>query len=379
VWIVKISMDAFAHAPDVFIVGGGPAGLAAAIAASRRGFAVTVADHAYPPINKTCGEGLMPDTLAALSDLGVNLDAGEGAPFAGISFLDSEAKASVQARFLGSVGLGIRRTVLHTRLIECAERAGVQLLWGARVEARNENDIRCNGSRITARWIIGADGESSQIRKLVTRRPPRYRRTRFGFRRHFRAKPWSEFVEVYWSHGVQLVVAPVANATSRHPCMALRDTLARFPDLARRIESAETVGRGQGARAGLTRLRSVHRARFALIGDASGSVDPLTGEGLGLAFKQAFALAEALDRGDLSAYQAAHDQVCCIPRLTSKLMLLMDSRPWLRRRVLRVLADEPNLFSRLLNTHVREISPASFGTRNALRLGWRLLMPGWQS
>ncbi|MGB8062426.1 MAG: FAD-binding protein, partial [Candidatus Sulfotelmatobacter sp.] len=46
---------------DVFVIGGGPAGLAAAIAARKCGLRVIVADAAQPPIDKACGEGLMPD------------------------------------------------------------------------------------------------------------------------------------------------------------------------------------------------------------------------------------------------------------------------------------------------------------------------------
>jgi len=45
------------NSTDIFIIGGGPAGLAAAIAARQRGFRVVVADGAQMPINKPCGEG----------------------------------------------------------------------------------------------------------------------------------------------------------------------------------------------------------------------------------------------------------------------------------------------------------------------------------
>src|SRR6267378_2491580 len=43
---------------EILVIGGGPAGLAAAIAARKKGFEVTVADGAKPPIDKACGEGL---------------------------------------------------------------------------------------------------------------------------------------------------------------------------------------------------------------------------------------------------------------------------------------------------------------------------------
>src|SRR6185295_20246868 len=71
---------------DVFVIGGGPAGLAAALAARRRGFDVTLADSAVPPIDKACGEGIMPDGLAAARALGVDLEAAPGHMFRGVRF-----------------------------------------------------------------------------------------------------------------------------------------------------------------------------------------------------------------------------------------------------------------------------------------------------
>ena len=65
---------------DVFVIGGGPAGLAAAIAARHRGFRVVVADGVKPPIDKACGEVLMPDAITALDRLGVAIPAAEGCP-----------------------------------------------------------------------------------------------------------------------------------------------------------------------------------------------------------------------------------------------------------------------------------------------------------
>ena len=58
---------------DVLIVGGGPAGLATAIALRQKGASVTVADAMTPPIDKACGEGLMPDSLQDLAALSVFL------------------------------------------------------------------------------------------------------------------------------------------------------------------------------------------------------------------------------------------------------------------------------------------------------------------
>src|SRR5437016_14649872 len=66
---------------DVFVIGGGPAGLAAALAARRRGFDVTLPDFATPPIDKACGEGIMPDGLEAAPALGLDLESSGGHVF----------------------------------------------------------------------------------------------------------------------------------------------------------------------------------------------------------------------------------------------------------------------------------------------------------
>src|SRR5271157_5948779 len=116
---------------DVFIIGGGPAGLAAAIAARRRGLDVIVADAERPPIDKPCGEGIMPDGLAAARALGIHLDSTPARWFPGIRFWDGAT--SVEARFERGPGLGIRRTTLHQVLMDLAAQAGVRLAWGTAV------------------------------------------------------------------------------------------------------------------------------------------------------------------------------------------------------------------------------------------------------
>jgi flavin-dependent dehydrogenase len=111
----------------------------------------------------------------------------------------------------------------------------------------------------------------------------------------------------------------------------------------------------------------------ALIGEASGCVDAITGEGMALAFQQAIALGEALAGGDLAFYQASHRRIGRLPGGMARLMLAMDRRPWFRRRVLRAFAAEPQMFQRLLEIHIGVVRPLQFGISGTASLAWQLL------
>lgn len=332
---------------DIFVVGGGPAGLAAAIAARLKGFDVVVADAAEPPIDKACGEGLMPDSLDALLRLGVAIDPEQSFAFRGIRFLG--AGGSVAADFPRGHGIALRRVRLHQLLIDRARELGVTLLW--RTHVTGVRDIR-------ARWIIGADGENSRVRSWANLDAVRSESFRYGFRRHYRVAAWSDFMEVYWGPGCQMYVTPVGDdeaciaLITRDPHMRLNDAIPRFPELARRIQGAAMVDRDRGAVTATRRLRRVYRGRIALVGDASGSVDAITGEGMGLAFRQALALADALVADNLDQYQAAHRRLARRPAFMAQLMLLLDRFPLLRPFVLRTFEAKPIIFERLLAVHV---------------------------
>jgi len=346
---------------DVFVIGGGPAGLAAAIAARRKGLTVTLADGARPPIDKACGEGLMPDGLAALRSLGVTLDAADTQPFRGIRLVDrgvSVESAFPESPFSDGQALGVRRTVLHSKMVEAAAAAGVRMLWGAPVGGISPDGVSIAGDTIPARWIVGADGFHSRVRCWagLAGAPPL--RQRFGFRIHFRVAPWSDFMELHWGAGCQIYITPIgprevcAALISRNPHLRLDEALVQFPQLAARLADAPRATAERGAVTANRRLPRVYRGNIALVGDASGSVDAITGEGLCLSFHQAIALADSLASGDLARYQASHRRLARRPTLMSKLMLTMDRRTWLRKPAFRALAAEPRIFQTLLSFHL---------------------------
>src|SRR5207253_1938867 len=96
----------------------------------------------------------------------------------------------------------------------------------------------------------------------------------------------------------------------------------------------------------------VTNGNIALIGDASGSVDAVTGEGMALCFRQAASLSTALRANDLALYQRAHRRIQRLPSRMSRTLLLMDRSPVLRDSVLRTFQRNPWLFERLLQIHI---------------------------
>jgi flavin-dependent dehydrogenase len=364
---------------DVAVCGGGPAGLAAAIAARRKGLSVAVFEGVLPAaaIDKCCGEGLMPEALDALAELGIERPAAS-MPIAGVRFI--ECGHAAEARFSGQTGAGVRRTALHAVLLEYARQAGVSIHWGQSVRGLTPRGIRAGDEEIECRWIVGADGSQSGMRRAAGLESPSECPRRFGLRRHFRIEPWTDLVEAHWAHGVQAFVTPVAEneidvaMLSSDPQLRYREALELFPALLARLAGAAATSNVRGAVTASRRLNRVATPNLALLGDASGSVDSVTGLGLAMAFQQAVALGEALAHEDLSLYAAQHHRLARRPRVMESVMLAMDQRDTLRRRAIRTLAAEPAHFSSLLSVHTGASSAFSFALRAPLALGWRFLM-----
>ena len=360
---------------DVFVIGGGPAGLAAAIAARERGLRVTLADQCAPGTDKACGEGLLPETLEVLRRLGVEIPVAQGRPIRGIRFVDGER--SVEGSFPLGQGLGVPRTALHALLAERAAGCGAELLWKTSVHGIGREGVELSTGTVRAQWIVAADGGHSLARNWAGLAAGTPQRRRFGFRRHYCVQPWTDRVEVHWGDDCQFYVSPVGPDTmcaallSHSPRLRIAEALPRFRMLAARLESATPLGVERGATCATVQLPRVTRGNVASVGDASGSVDAITGQGLFLAFSQSLALADALAASDLSQYEAAHRRLARRPSMMARLLLALDGRPRLRRRVMQVFAEEPRLFAGLLAAHVGVASPADCAV-DTVRFGWRL-------
>jgi flavin-dependent dehydrogenase len=343
---------------DALIAGGGPAGLAAAIALRQKGLDVLVADALFPPIDKACGEGLMPDAQKDLAALGIQVTAQDGAAFDGIAFLSGRHYAA--ARFERGTGMGIRRLQLHLLMVERCRQLGVRLAWGSRIGAVQNQPWTVDGESCSYRYAVGADGQSSRVRQSIGLGQGNVLSRRFGVRCHYRVRPWSRMVEVHWGDLGQAYITPVGPeeicvaTVARSPATRMEAVLAGLPALRAHLEGAGELSKMRGALTTTRKLRRVTAGNVALTGDASGSADAITGEGIALSFRQGRLLAEAIAVDNLAIYEAGHPAVLRMPHHMSRAMLSMDAWPWLRERAMGLFSAQPQLFAHLLALHLGE-------------------------
>ena len=365
------------NATDVFVIGGGPAGLAAAIAARQNGLRVIVADGATPPIDKACGEGFLPDGLAALQRLGLHLPSEDTHPFGGIRFLSGGLSAD--APFPSAeCGLAVRRLSLHRVMMERAAQLGATMLWRTAVTGISADGVQLGNRLMRARWVVGADGSNSRVRQWAGIEAGSRSRLRYAFRQHYQLAPWTDRMEVYWGDRCQGYATAVGReqmcvaVASHDPNLRLEDGLRTLPSLNARLRNAKVVSAERGALTGNRRFKRVWHGNVALVGDASGTVDAITGEGIGLACTQAVALAQCLQSDNLARYQVEHRRLMLRPRIMARMTLLLDGRPWLQRRTLRAFQQRREIFQRLVALHVGALSPMR-AALDGLTLGWGLL------
>ena len=337
---------------DLLVVGGGPGGLATALHARAQGLSVIVVEPRDMPIDKACGEGLMPGGLAELTALGVDP---AGLPIKGIAYLDAHRR--VEAQFhnssgRASPGRGVRRTTLHAALAARAKEQDAEWI-SARVDTVEQDSTGVAAAGVRAKWLIAADGLHSTVRSAVGISAVAGTPRRYGVRWHFSVPAWSEFVEVHWSPWGEAYVTPVEpDLVGVAILSGGRPELAWFPRLAQRLTDA-----AHGRARGCGPLRQVVSRRVAgrvlLVGDAAGYEDALTGEGVSLAVKQAGAAVTAIVDGNPSSYEKQWRRITRDYRLLTRALVLSTATRTGRRAVVPASSALPRVFDLAVNALAR--------------------------
>jgi flavin-dependent dehydrogenase len=336
---------------DLLVVGGGPAGRATAVYGAQAGLEVVVVERRSGPIDKACGEGLMPHTLRHLERLGVHP---YGRPFRGISYRDGNRH--VDAPFKRGTGRGVRRTVLHGALLDAATSAGVRICHGEAGEV-SQDATSVRAGRLRARYLAAADGLHSPIRRSLGLEQPSPGPRRWGIRRHVQIAPWSDYVEVHWAPGAEAYVTPIANdcvgvAVLKSSRGGFDCHLKEFPALRDRIDGRpHEPDRAAGPLR--QRVSSRTAGRVLLVGDAAGYVDALTGEGLGLAFGASELLVNCVIADRPADYDRQWRQMTRRYRMLTAALLRASSYPLARARIVPAAAAMPSLFTGVVNLLAR--------------------------
>lgn len=338
---------------DVLVVGGGPVGLSAAIEASLSGLSATVVEPRSAPVDKACGEGLMPGTARALDRLGVHPD---GVPFVGIRYVGMDGVTTASHRFPAGPGRGVRRTALHAALSARADALEVGRCHGRVVELRQDGASvraaveRGTGGRkiIEARWVFACDGLHSWVRRAIGLDGGSDGR-RYGQRRHVAVAPWTDHVEVHWSPCAEAYVTPVAPGEVGVALLGPRglgfsDALEGFPALRCRLRDARFSTPVRGAGPLRQRVRARVSGRVLLLGDAAGYVDAVTGEGLRVGLASASAAVRAVLSGRVDSYEQAWRHATRDYRWLTSGLVTATRNPVARKALVPAAARLPAVF-----------------------------------
>src|SRR2546423_4503753 len=159
---------------DVAVVGGGPAGVAAAITAAEHGLHVVCVDKAVFPRDKTCGDGLTANALRLLEHLGVSYDASTLMPvYETVVVSPSGRRAVLPMGRDGVHGAVVPRRQLDASLVGVARGRGVDVREGCDVEKVIVHDDYVQVDDLEARYVIAADGHWSPVRRALEPDAPR--------------------------------------------------------------------------------------------------------------------------------------------------------------------------------------------------------------
>jgi len=315
---------------DVLIAGAGPAGAHTALRLARRGWRVALLDARTFPREKPCGEFLSPACLPLLEELELlePLLRSGAARVNGMDLVAHGSRTHGDFAALGRFspthggGLGVRREVLDHQAVRAAQaEPNVEVLLGWRVRGPLQRaDGRTVGCAVRdpegtavelhSRFVVGADGSNGRLARMLGWRDPAREPARFAIVARFEEVPARPHAEVHLLGRDYFAACPIdaglftANLVldgrelvGRGAALEalFRERLRDAPALAERLSGARLHAAVSACGPLRSQVRRCSAPGIALVGDACGFVDPLTGEGLYFAMQGARLLAAELD------------------------------------------------------------------------------------
>ena len=389
----------------IAIVGGGPIGSALALRLSREHRVVLVDAGAAP--QKICGEGLLPAAWEVLSELGLDQRLTRRSPIRGISYglFNSEGELKTVTGSLLKPAYGVQREHLMEAFQSGLDDSNVEVRketrlrdfsWTGRGVTLDLESKDKSRQQLDCDLLIGADGLHSSVRRkadLQSTRPRRY--ARWGARCYFRSEEVRERVCVTLGAGLESYLTPLGGKLFGLAFLWSPNSLGRpLPgtgEVWRRLFAlmgprfSEVLPEPSGDFWGDDRaigplqqpvISPLHPSgRVALVGDAAGYLDALTGEGLCLGLRQARSLSNCILEGRLSDYPNEHRALKRRHQWTVSGLLWLIHQPKLRERVFRALHRTPEQFSAVLRFAVEEAGWSTLLSRHLLRFLRELLSP----
>jgi menaquinone-9 beta-reductase len=356
---------------DVVVVGAGPAGTAAAIAAAARGLRVVCLDKATFPRDKTCGDGLTANALRLLQRLGVPYDALAPMVVRETVIVSPSGRHAVLP--MGRDGLHgaiVARRQLDAALVAVARGKGVELRENHDVEKVVVHDDHVRVDDLEARYVIAADGHWSPVRRALEPEAPRDLGEWHAVRQYFEGvadtRLWVLFERdllpgYVWVFPLPGGRANVGFGVLRSDGRSGRALKALWPDLLSRTRLREILGpearpceqvHAWPIPTRYSAARLMHGRRVLFAGDAAGVVDPMTGEGIAQAIETGMLAADAIaQRADYPAlvhrtlgrdlkFAGRLQQLLRSPLGARAAIRAADLTPWTRRNFARWMWED---------------------------------------